>query len=775
MPSGLDELCAEFREARDGRDCVFNVLVNIAECRGLFGLASHGFNDSKARVYGTWDPEGTEVSKIHSKTSTPFFNFVCRLSYIGQPHRFLSSSIVIEIQHDRGLLPAKIIGVLQIGVLDVFHSSGHKLPLQWFAINDIASDEPAIPTGYIRMNVIINNMDEPGAVQDDVPEEERSRCELLEIPRLHNFITATGVYNIIFKIYQARNLRRVDDTWGSDPFIKIVIPTGENQTDTKASDLNPVWNQQLQIPVYEPIFCDLLALQLWNQNIAGNHVVAEHMFSWKDVFSRQEYYKQPRWFDLFSLPDKGIMERTAEKVQSITRKVGEFVGNRQFKMMASKICSGFGSGSYEEPSVYCGRVLLSIEIEDREGSKAQPSLALTEMKPKDCKLFQDVKQKVFFRFHVFHGQGLNVPAVGMGQNCYAQVELEVGRKSCTTKVKSEHKGLFEWYQAVELEDDIPYDDQLWPWLDTDYEEGYFPSDLIDAAFPPVWIKVYRCSGLLDTIGGAKLTRKLIGFKKLRLRDLLAIGERPAAPVVNAMGKPTIMELAQGNQKANVILNKKDSSLPSFYVAPSEELPKEWNPRERSYFKPTYTSPPWPHGDKFDDGRGNNHSMDPYIGMQCIKLDRDATCELEPTDFAGFIWVSLKMYVPSRTNCSNAVKGPPILSPFVKYNEISIPTPQQLKCEEIFSLRAHISQAKDLPSANTVGMANAFVEVVFCGKKMRTHTVNGSNSPTWDCTLSGANFNDFLLPSVSWPGCDDFGSDQYYEGLYVSSSQLVSFL
>ena len=43
---------------------------------------------------------------------------------------------------------------------------------------------------------------------------------------------------------------------------------------------------------------------------------------------------------------------------------------------------------------------------DREGGKA-PSLAQTDMKPKDCKLFQDIKQKMFFRFHVFHAQGLN--------------------------------------------------------------------------------------------------------------------------------------------------------------------------------------------------------------------------------------------------------------------------------------------------------------------------------------------------------------------------------
>jgi hypothetical protein len=33
-----------------------------------------------------------------------------------------------------------------------------------------------------------------------------------------------------------------------------------------------------------------------------------------------------------------------------------------------------------------------------------PSLALTDLKPKDCKLYQDTKQRVYFRFHVFFAQ-----------------------------------------------------------------------------------------------------------------------------------------------------------------------------------------------------------------------------------------------------------------------------------------------------------------------------------------------------------------------------------
>ena len=33
-----------------------------------------------------------------------------------------------------------------------------------------------------------------------------------------------------------------------------------------------------------------------------------------------------------------------------------------------------------------------------------PSLALTDLKPKDCKLFKDTKQRRYFRFHIFFAQ-----------------------------------------------------------------------------------------------------------------------------------------------------------------------------------------------------------------------------------------------------------------------------------------------------------------------------------------------------------------------------------
>jgi hypothetical protein len=420
-----------------------------------------------------------------------------------------------------------------------------------------------------------------------------------------------------------------------------VVPTGEGRTNTKSSDLNPVWNEQLQIPMYEPMFRQLIYIELWNEGMQTS-LVSRLSISWKDIFTRQDWFKQPHWYDLYCFPDKNFIENAVQTAKWAGRKVG------------MKLNWKTGTGEFEEQSVYCGRLLFSVEIEDREGGKA-PSLAQTDMKPKDCKLFQDVRQKVFFRFQVFHAQGLNV---GAG---YAQVELTIGRRTMKSKaVAAKANGMFQWYEALELEDDYVYDDKAWQWTEEDYEAGRFPSGFVDAAIPDVWLRVFKCSGVASALGEAAndATRKLIGFYRCSLRELLDIGEPPTQPFVDASGS-RMMETTLGNEKGNVILNKIGSSLPSFFIPAAEKVNPQFDPSKRSAFRAVPGNPPWP---MVDDGRGNDTSMDPYKGIQCIMLSRDGTCDLESAEFAGFVWVSLKAYLPSREQCKSAKKGPPILSP-----------------------------------------------------------------------------------------------------------------
>lgn len=150
------------------------------EARGLRGLAGHGFNDVKVKIYISSDPDLTsEYSGTHLKTCSPLFDEVFKINFQGQvqtmilsplrpcchpslpspplasspsstpslpppphlsappppqlptsppflltffpafshqkPSSFFESYLVIEVLHDRGILPAKLVGLLQLG------------------------------------------------------------------------------------------------------------------------------------------------------------------------------------------------------------------------------------------------------------------------------------------------------------------------------------------------------------------------------------------------------------------------------------------------------------------------------------------------------------------------------------------------------------------------------------------------------------------------------------------------------------------------------------
>ena len=68
----------------------------------------------------------------------------------GQPYDFFASSLFVKVFH-KGMIPGgvmdKPVGQVQIGIMDVFLSEKHMLPIQWFPLVDPKSDLPAEPLG----------------------------------------------------------------------------------------------------------------------------------------------------------------------------------------------------------------------------------------------------------------------------------------------------------------------------------------------------------------------------------------------------------------------------------------------------------------------------------------------------------------------------------------------------------------------------------------------------------------------------------------------------
>jgi len=556
--------------------------------------------------------------------------------------------------------------------------------------------------GYLKLNCIINNLNEPGAVQtrapDDVADWELKRHEIVQIPRLNLRKCASHQYNLKFMVYQGFDLGRGEGGPAGDPKFKVITPCGEISTDPFANSLQPKWNAMLQIPFYEPTYTDLVMCEVWDASVKMHSRI---YFSWKDLYINKDFYKFPRWIDMYERASDGMAPSM----------VGALLEGQGIRIP--------GKG-FEERSIYCGRVLLSMEIEERFFPK-EPSPANIALKPKDCAdMWSDPLQKMFFRFHAFFGQSFAAESV--------MVEFTVGRKSVLSKPKAiGDKGLYEFFESMELEMDIPFDEVR------DNPEGS----------RGVWDPAYFVSKLPDCIV------KVYSVGIFGKGDMLGMWQGPVQAVLGG-GDPEYF-----SDNVFVGMYKDDNGTAGRYegVAEIMKAPGEEAPEPSRHF-------PW--GEHAPDKTLSHRIMNPYTGYQFVQLKSDANCALGPDDVAGFIGFSAKLWLATRDKCgSQPPKGPPILSPWAAWNVFPLPKPwdDSLQWLRFFSVKAHIYQGKDLPARNDTGVANAAVDVKFLNNiSNRTHTVYFTNNPTFDTTIYLNDIEVYLLADSWHEGAEEYIPD-----------------
>jgi hypothetical protein len=528
---------------------------------------------------------------------------------------------------------------------------------------------------------------------------ELNRYEILQIPRLNLRKCASHQYNLKFMVYQGFDLGRGGGGPAGDPVFRVKTPCGEIATDPFSNSLKPQWNAMLQIPFYEPNYTDLVVCEVWDANVKMHSRI---YFSWKDIVINQEKYRAPRWIDMYERASDGMAPAWHSSL---------------LENQAGIVIPGKG---FEERSIYCGRVLLSMELEERFFPK-EPSPANIALKPKDCAdMWSDPMQKMFFRFQVFYGQSFAADTV--------LVEFTVGRKSVTSSpAKKSDKGMYELFQAFEIEMDLPFDDVR------DNPEGD----------KKVWDPEYFVSKLPDCIV------KVYAVGVFGKGAMLGMWQGPVKAVLGG-GDPEYFtdNVFVGSNKDDNGTGEKYDGISQIMKAPGEEAPEP----TKQY--------PW--GEHSPDKTLSHKILNPYTGYQYVQLKSDANCELGPDDVAGFIGFSAKVWFATRDKCgSQPPKGPPILSPWAAWNVYKIPKPwdDSLQWYRFFTVRAHIYQANDLPARNETGIANAVVDVRFLNTvSQRTHTVYFTNNPTFDTTLNLNDIEVYLLAEDRQIGAEEYNPD-----------------
>lgn len=162
-------------------------------------------------------------------------------------------------------------------------------------------------------------------------------------------------YELLVRAYRAENLPKLDTFGKVDGYIKASFTGSEQETSVIKSDLNPVWNTELRLPVYVPTMSDRIAVRTMDWERAGdNRPIATMNFKWSSVLTDSF---GPAWVNTYGSPPSTFRDKT---------QLAKFV-----KMIA-RIDSGNAPAYY-----YKGRVLLSLIGERAEN----PSLGKTTIAP----------------------------------------------------------------------------------------------------------------------------------------------------------------------------------------------------------------------------------------------------------------------------------------------------------------------------------------------------------------------------------------------------------
>eukprot|EP00960_Hanusia_phi_P042964 755797-Hanusia_phi.AAC.5 len=725
MPSfdpipGYADLCHKFQIDNDARDCAWNIITTVWETRGMMSHHSDGANNLIVQVVH----DGIfSNSKLFQNEISSVINKVFKKEYHGQPADFFLSSVKIKFFTQKLALFPDYIGEVNLGVLDVYLAEGHMIPMQWFPIVNPNSDLPAEPLGFAKLNCVINTLLEKGAVQKRAPDAladwdlRRDPPRILQIPRLNLRKVAAHQYNIKFSFYKGFDLPFSPGRFSADPGIRVITACGVVKGDPQANTIRPNWNVLIQAPFYEPNYHDLIFCQV--VCATSKQVLSQLVLSWKELVCNQDRFREPRWIDIY--------QREQNNFDRLFTIPGTLTGVDQSpSQFLEQISATSQYKGYSSPINYGGRVLLGIELEPRKFETGEPSPANIAMKPKDCEdKWSDPYQKCMFRFQIFYGEGLNTTA----SLSAVTVEFCIGRKSVQCKPASKaDNGTFEFYAAVELECDFPFDDMR------DNPDG-LPGKLSSGSgvwnpahfvrnLPDCVVKVYRTDPV-----GVGMFNELIGFWRGSVMSVL-------------LGRGD--DWADVQDTVFVGMSKFDNGTGETYMGVESIMLNAGD----SAPSPT-KKVPW--GDEFlPDSRKIMH---PYLGFQVRELQRDASCKIAKEEHAGFLSFSAKLWLPTREKCANAPpfgSGPPILSPWKEWNRLPIPKPSSdlLHWYAGFSIRAHVYQAKQLQGRGESGVASSFVRLRYANYPVaESDTVHLTNNPTYDTTLTLSDLEMILLPNV----------------------------
>lgn len=342
----------------------YQVQVHIIECRDLKGEDVSGLSDPYVKVSVMGKTRKTRIQKQVANCvydETLFFNF----SQL-EKQEVEEAAISIEVKDWDFIGSHDMIGGVNFDMIKVYSQPGHEVYRQWAGLLDAHSSKDNGYQGYVKLSVVVLG---PGDAQVFHDAEAEYQEELLKEASGGAGAAALSMQGptikkklnfLVMYIWQADDVPKMDNFTlmggaGIEAYVKCEfggqkpIKTSCHHCRGSKQNLNPVWEEELWIPVYEPHFSERITISLWDRDLlSADKPVAHCYFDYKQVVRTPKVEAGGGWF--------GGVKYTASRPRWVSL-YGAPLG-----MQAKKGFAAIANTMPDEASTYRGRLLVSSEI-----------------------------------------------------------------------------------------------------------------------------------------------------------------------------------------------------------------------------------------------------------------------------------------------------------------------------------------------------------------------------------------------------------------------------
>ena len=379
-------------------------------------------------------------------------------------------------------LKKKMIGSYAFDATSVYFGKDHEFYRQWVALMD---DEDAGDTGvqgYLKISVLIlgpGDKQKPHNETEDI-EREKAREKIAggdvtglilmppTIKKTWKYIVVTVYRGEALPVMDGANLMRGEKT---DAFVQVEFGGGKPHASQVVTvqgvrrALNPIFNCELWYPISYPTSTQIIKISTWDWDAKGNELIAYSFEKFNVIFRLPGRRTGVKWVNMYGAPEYKDSASILDNIRKLANRAQNFASSNLLGGMDPK---DFYNHTPEKASMYKGRVLLNVRIEDSRPPKkdaelgdkiipfsrkvkAPPMMGPESIKPKSK--FYSLKALLIAgsELPIFHNVTLSVKNM--------QVRISIGQYDSVSNPRPNKNGLVEWnelmhYDGIELPEDV---------------------------------------------------------------------------------------------------------------------------------------------------------------------------------------------------------------------------------------------------------------------------------------------------------------------------------